>query len=902
MPSAPKTALLIDGNALIHRVWHVLPPMHDPQGRLVNAVYGVTSILLKLLPSLHPDYFVVCWDTPEPTYRHTAAPEYKAQRAEQPQEFYDQIPLTQHMVELLGGKNCELPGYEADDLLATLAKTFERQGIAVQILTSDRDIWQMISPGISVISFVKGVTETMVYDEQKLKEVTGLTPAQIVDYKAMRGDSSDNLKGIPGIGEKTATELLLAFGDLEGVLSAAKDPGSQMTASVRKKLLDGERAARETYPLVQLQTTAPISEAIEDWERSPIEVETVKTGLREFGFKSLAERLGGKPTEKKTPKKPSHEASSSSVQASPVLSPMVSPVDFHWVKVADASQALALVKDFLGKPFVLREVVAEQGSLLGETAGLVVLSQKTVSFFPQSVLLDMQVKTAMRQLMEDPQSAKIGHGIKACIHWVKQTFGCEMAGIAFDTEIAAYLLAAGEGRTDLASLAAAYFQKTVREGVDGHMDAAECIALLHPKLEEGLKREGVISVFERFELPLIPVLAKMEARGILIDRPYFKNIDVDFREMKERLEKEMREMVQEEFNPASTQQLAHILFEVLKLPMKGIKRGKTGLSTAASELEKLEGKHPIIEKIGDYREVAKLLSTYVETLPLQTDAEGRVHTTYDQAVAATGRLSSRDPNLQNIPIRTEAGRKIRRGFIASDGMVLLSCDYSQIQLRIVAALAKDEKMLAAFRKNLDIHTATAAEIWGVPMEEVTRDQRAAAKTVNFGVLYGQGPNALAKQAGISFTEAKEFIQQYFTLYSGVREYLDAVKAMAHEKKYVETLFGRKRPISDIDSHLPFIRAAAERMAMNMPIQGTEADIMKLALIEVAQALPDISANASLLLQVHDEMVLEVPEDEASEVAMRVMRLMEGVADIGCPILAEAKFGKNWEDMTKIKLR
>lgn len=895
MSSLKKTALLIDGNALIHRVWHVLPPMHDPKGRLVNAVYGVTSILMKLLPSTHPDYLVVCWDTPEPTYRHVAQPEYKAQRAEQPQEFYDQIPMTQEIVVAMGGKNCELPGYEADDLLATLAKQFESQGLDVTILTSDRDIWQLISPHIKVMSFKKGVTDTIVYDEALLKETTGLTPSQIVDYKAMRGDASDNLKGIPGIGEKTATELLLKFSHLEGVLNAAKDEDSDMTDSVRRKLLEGEQAARETYPLVQLQLDAPISKQIEDWKRETVHQERVKETLLAFGFQSLARRLGAAEDTVKTKKASKTKETSEHKEKVSVVSFSGS---LQHIVIDRAKQAVDVLAELEGKTIVLREVLADQGSLLGDNSGMVMATKEKAYFFSSTIVREEVVHRAMGVLLADLGTQKIGHTIKSFIHWAKR-LGWSVDGIVFDTEIAAYLLAAGEGGTDIPSLAAARFGKSIGEGVQGALDEAEVIVGLADVLKDELQAQHLEGIFDRFELPLISILAQMEERGILIDRSYLLELQKEFRGMKEQLEKDMRAMVQEDFNPASTQQLAHILFEVLKLPTKGIKKGKTGLSTAASELEKLEGLHPIIEKISEYREVAKLLSTYVETLPDQGDAEGRIHTTYDQAVAATGRLSSRDPNLQNIPIRTEAGRKIRRGFIASPGKVLLSCDYSQIQLRIVAAMAKDEKMLVAFRKNLDIHTATAAEIWGIPMEEVTKQQRSAAKTINFGVLYGQGPNALAKQAGISFAEAKEFIQQYFTVYSGVREYLDTIKALAHAQKYVETLFGRKRPMTDIDSPLPFIRAAAERMAMNMPIQGTEADIMKLALIAVAKALPQISANSFVLLQVHDELVLEVPEEQVVEVASRVTELMEGVADIGCPIVAEAKYGPNWEDMKRI---
>ncbi|MCC7357463.1 DNA polymerase I [Candidatus Uhrbacteria bacterium] len=884
MSSPKKIALLIDGNALIHRVWHTLPPMHDPKGRLVNAVYGFSSILMKLLPTVHPDYFVVCWDTPEPTYRHVNQPNYKAQRIEQPQEFYDQIPMTQEIIIAMGGKNCELPGYEADDLLATLAKNFESQQLDVTILTSDRDIWQLISPNVKVMSFKKGVTDTIIYNEASLKEITGLTPSQIVDFKAMRGDASDNLKGIPGIGEKTATELLLQFSDLEGVLRAAKDQNSVMKDSVRRKLLDGERAARETYPLVLLQIHAPISKELQDWKREDVDQERVKETLLRYGFQSLAARLGKVETNEKVHKKQLLKKEDT----------------FHRIIVTDVDQALDLIALVQQRQVVLREVFSDQSSLLQENSGMIFAFGNTAVFLSLTVLNDVHVSLAVRELLSDPMIPKIGHTIKSFLHWAKR-FDWEVRGIAFDTEIAVYLLSAGEGGTDISSLAASRFGTLIGEGLQGCFDEVEMIFRLFSILRDELREQHIESIFERFELPLIPILMQMEERGILVDHAYLLSLQNEFRMMKHALEKAMHEMVEEDFNPSSTQQLAHILFDVLQLPTKGIKKGKTGLSTAASELEKLEGMHPIIEKILEYREVSKLLSTYVETLPGQCDAEGRVHTTYDQTVAATGRLSSRDPNLQNIPIRTEAGRKIRRSFIASPGMVLLSCDYSQIQLRIVAAMANDEKMLRAFQNNLDIHTATAAEIWGIPMEEVTREQRSAAKTINFGVLYGQGANGLAKQAGISFTEAKDFIQRYFSVYSGVREYLDQTKVFVHEQKFVKTLFGRKRIITEIDSPLPFVRAAAERMAMNMPIQGTEADIMKLALIAVARALPVISERSFLLLQVHDELVLEVPKKEVVQVAKRVMEIMEGVAVIGCPIVVEAKFGENWEDMEKIVL-
>jgi len=901
-----KTALLIDGNAMIHRVWHVLPPMHDPKGRLVNAAYGFTSILMRLLPSRHPDYLVVCWDRKEATYRHEAAPEYKAQREEQPQEFYDQIPMTQELVEVFGGHNSDLKGYEADDLLATLALRMQQQGIEVSILTSDRDMWQMIRPGISVVAFQKGVTETIVYDEAMVLEKTGLRPDQIADYKAMRGDSSDNLKGIPGVGEKTATELLQQFGNLDAILAAAHDEMSAISPAVRKKLIAGEEAARSTYPLVTLMMDAPIEKDAEHWKRAETDPAKAEAMLLAYGFKSLAVRLGVKAKDKINPKKeePANLFSGSEeMKVAKEVDVVLAKKSLGFgerIKVENDAQARKELADFFGKEVVIRSVVIDQASLLAENTGLVLGMRTKSVFIPSSLLKHKSVEPIMRELLADSKTAKLGHDLKTVMHWALGR-DWKIEGIAFDVEIVAYLLAAGEGGTDLPSLAAARLGLNFSDGDQRVFEEAEAILGLTDELRREMADMGIVSVFERFELPLIPVLVEMEAWGILIDRPYFQSLNEDFRKEKEKLEKEMRVLAGEDFNPGSSQQLAHILFEVLKLPVKGIKRGKTGLSTAAPELEKLEGTHPIIEKISAFREVAKLLSTYVEVMPLLADKDGRVHTTFKQTIAATGRLSSIDPNLQNIPIRTELGRKIRRGFIAKPGFVLLSCDYSQIELRVIAALAKDKRMLEAFEQGLDIHTATAAAIWHVSLDEVTKDQRRAAKAINFGIIYGQGPHGLAKTAGISFEDAKNFIQEYFNVYSGIRDYLEETKVLARERGYVETLFGRRRPIPEINSPLHQLRAAAERMAINMPVQGTATgDLVKLALIEIAKKLPDISPKTRMLLQVHDEVVLEVPEAEVKKVAKAVRDIMENVEKIGCPIVADAKVGKNWEEMERIK--
>ncbi|MEK7656069.1 MAG: DNA polymerase I [Patescibacteria group bacterium] len=884
--SVKKTALIIDANALIHRAWHALPPLTAPDGRVVNAVYGFTSVLLKILASEHPDYLAVCWDTPEPTFRHKAKPEYKAQRERQPDEFYAQIPLVKEVVTAFGGTNVEAPGFEADDLLATFAARLSKQGAEVTLLTSDRDVWQVIGPHIRVLAFKKGVSETISYDEKTLKEETGLSPDQIADFKAMRGDPSDNLKGVSGIGEKTATDLLVAYHDLDGIFRAAHDPKSQLSPSVRQKLVDGEKEGRETLPLVRLVYDVPVKLKDEDVARRIVDEGELRKVLTAFGFKTLLARaLGG---DEKTGKDAGAE------RENPAPTKMRS--NNSTSVVTDVGEFAAEARK--EKSLILRPVEVTQSSLFSEVPALALGSNKLSLVLTTGQLKEKKTYDEIASLLADSSIEKVGHNLKAAFHWAAQN-GFEIQGETFDVEVASLLSSGGEGRHDLLSLAAARVDILLSESENRPIQELDAIRSLSTILREDLETKKINDFFLRFEAPLIPILARMEEYGILIDREYFKKLTEDFRKERARLEKEMEKLAGESFNPASPQQLAHVLFDTLKIPTKGIKRGKTGISTAATELDKLEGAHPIIEKISEFREVAKLLSTYVEALPALADKDGRVHTTYNQIGAATGRMSSQNPNMQNIPIRTELGKKIRRGFIAAKGYKLLSCDYSQIELRVVAALAKDQKMIEAFQKGLDIHTATAAAIWNVPLEEVTKEQRRSAKAINFGIIYGQGPQGLSKSADISFEEAKRFIDEYFHVYSGIHEYIEQTKTLAHARGYVETLFGRRRAISDINSPMQQIRSAAERMAINMPVQGTSADVLKLAMIEISKQLSKISAQTRLLLQVHDELVFEVPEKEVALVAKAMVEIMQTVEKIGVPLVVDAKEGKNWEEMVLV---
>lgn len=886
-----KKALVIDANALIHRAWHALPPMTAPDGKLVNAVYGFTAILIKILASERPDVLAVCWDTEAPTFRHEQLETYKATRVKQDQAFYDQFADVKEVVEVLGGTNLELDGYEADDLLGTLAVKLEKDGFKVLLLTGDKDAWQLISEDVNVVAFKKGVSETVVYTPESFEEIAGLRPDQVVDFKAVRGDSSDNIPGIKGIGEKTMVELLRKYDNLKGIFKAAKDENSDIKPGVRKKLLEGEDIAMETLPIVRIVTNAPIKVKVRDLLRRKVDQDEVVALFARFGFRSLIARLFGKTEDRTTspvPRPTSGKRKTKYEIRNTIEHREIKSVDdFEKFLVETRHGASAL---YIYLPEVLQE------SLFEDLPQVVIGSNEETVTVAKAVMDDKQAKKILKDVLEDGGIKKVGHGLKEVWHWA-DALGMELKGMDFDTEIAAYLLAAGERGHDLKSVAAMKLQKVLDPAK--HSDALDAIRELSIRLKDELETQKLMSVMDRFEMPLIAILGAMEEAGIMVDVKYFKKLADEMRKEKQSLEKKMQEIAGEEFNPLSPKQLGHILFEVLEIPSQGIKRGKTGISTAASELEKLHGQHEIIEMIEDYREMAKLLSTYVEAIPELADDEGRVHTTFNQAVTATGRLSSSDPNLQNIPIRTELGRRVRKGFIAKKGYKLLACDYSQIELRIAAALAKDEAMLEAFRKGEDIHTATAAKIWDLELKDVSKDQRRVAKAINFGLLFGQGPQGLSRVADISFNEAREFIAKYFAAFSGIREYMTVSKVLAKKQGYIETLFGRKRPLPEINSPLQMVRAQAERMAINMPIQGTEADLIKLAMIAVARELPKVSKNARMLLQVHDELVLEVPEKEVKKVARVVVEAMQNVEKIGCPIVVDAKAGGNWEEMEPI---
>lgn len=892
MSSSRPTLYIFDANAMLHRAWHALPPLTNPEGQVVNAVYGVVRFALRLIQDRAPDACIACWDTKAPTFRHEAYKEYKAQREKQPDELYAQIPLLQEGLATFGIPSISLDGFEADDLIGTIAMRAVREGWQVMVVTGDRDALQLIGPHVSVLTFKKGVTDTLTYDEAELQKEYGLTPEQFIEYKAMRGDPSDNIPGIKGIGEKGAKDLLQRFGTLKQIFAAAHDDASDLTPSTRTKILAGEEGIDATLALVRIHLNAPI-----DWkpEKQKLVVDTeARAFFTRMGFKTLA---------KESDKGDASHGAAKIVDTAPVSSKKTKTTSkadhVVWTIHTKSKELVKALADWCDAEEIIIYIHHAEGSLFAQQLQDIVLIRNQEGIcFPDTLLEDAQVKKNLKDVLLSAKS-RVSHDAK------DQRKKLASKGIVidewqFDTMLAAYLLLAGDRAYDLPSLAVRY--KIEPAVIQTATEAGNVLHALVPCLRKELEKERLQTILATYELPLIPVLARMEEHGILVDVPYLRSLATELQHDKKTLEEKMEKSVGKSFNPASPAQLSEVLFEVLKLPTKGVKKGKSGgYSTAANELEKLRGLHPLIELIENHRELAKMLSTYVETLPDLADAQSRIHTTYNQAIAATGRLSSTDPNLQNIPIRTELGRRIRRAFTASPGYTLLSCDYSQIELRLVAAIAHDEKMLEAFREGKDIHTATASSIWNIPLSEVTKEQRSIAKAINFGIIFGQGPQGLSQVAGISYAEAKQFIATYFEVYKGVQEYMTQTKALAHAQGYVETLSGRRRYLPDLASHMHQLRAQAERMAINMPIQGTDADLMKRAMIEAHRILPLLSPRARLLLQVHDELVLEVPDEEVETLARTLKELMESVEKFGVPLLVEAKAGKNWAEMERLKI-
>ncbi|MFZ2681728.1 MAG: DNA polymerase I [Patescibacteria group bacterium] len=878
MESHDKTFIILDGNALLHRAWHAIPPLTTKDGLVVNAAYGFTNVVEKMLQTYKPDYMAVAWDLPGGTFRHEEYAPYKATREKKADELYAQIPIIQEILAAYGLPSFSVKGFEADDILGTVARLNEEHGgIETLIVTGDLDSLQLVSDKTKVVFFVKGLSEVKIYDAAAIHERYGLSPLQLIDLKTLLGDTSDNLPGVAGIGAKSASELLQTYGTLEKLLEAMQ--AGTLPDKYAKKLKDQEKTIELMRHLVTIVKDVPLKEFdLEQTVTSSPDVEKLLGLFKTYEFKQLIKKYEGKL---------SGEG-------------VVAEVPVKQIKTTKLKGATSLTEvsslQALDAHMLMFWVEVKATDLFGGGIARILVSDGTkvyVKSEPQTEDLQAAVEFVMTA------KVVVMHDSKAILHALAQAevdFSAVFAGSeVVDTMLAAYLIASSVRDFGFNEVVADHLNLTVTE-TSSAVELMSALAQLADKLVTRLQTDGMAALYRDIEVPLVPVLFGMERAGIAVDKRKLEQLSQDFATTLEALTKKIYKLAGKEFNINSPAQLAEILFTTLGLPTKGIKKTKSGYSTAAPELEKLAETSPIIAMIEEYREVAKLKSTYADSLPLLVAADGRIHTTFSQVVAATGRLSSANPNVQNIPIRSELGLEIRKAFIADKGRVLLSADYSQIELRLAAHIAHDESFITAFKSGTDIHRLTAAEVWEVAEDAVTKQQRAAAKAINFSILYGVGARSLGRATGLSFADAKQFIAKYFEAHPAILQYMDAMKLKARTDGFVETLFGRRRYLPDAQSGMPQLVAGAERMAVNMPIQGTQADILKIAMIRIADWLKTSKLEAKMLLQVHDELVFEVLESEVEELAKKVQELMAAVIDLSVPLVVDVGSAKRWGEI------
>ncbi len=889
MKKAKKKFVIIDGNAIIHRAYHALPPLTARDGTMVNAVFGFTSMLLKVLNDVKPEYLALSFDVAGGTFRDEVYEDYKATRVKADDELYNQIPLVHKMVEAFDIPIYTKEGYEADDVIGTLVKKMEKEkgGIENIVVTGDMDILQLVDKKTKVFGLRKGMSDIVMYGEGEVKEKYGFGPERVVDYKALRGDPSDNIPGVKGIGEKTAKQLIGSIGGVKEIYKDLKAKKSkireQFKSGVVTKLEQGEKDAMMSQELATIVCNVPgVKFKLEDCAVHEFDVKKLTDLFRKFEFYSLVKRLPGNKEAQKIEKKTNQLIN---IENEKGVGRLIKQIDktkvFVCKEVLSGKEAFS---DFLGLVFVVGD---------------------------QSYFVEPKIsKKLVKQVFTNKEYKLIGHNLKQLVKVVSLQ-GVEVQNKLFDIMIASYLLNSSTKAHDSKSIVLRELGEELPSGSDqGSLFGSdpellaremELIQQVQKKQEKKMADLDDKGLFEKVEMNLIPVLAEMELNGVAVDVKMLNKLSKEVAQAIDRVVKKIWKQAGQEFNVASSVQLREILFTKLDLPTEGIKKGKTGYSTSASELEKLRDIHPIISMIEEHRELAKLQNTYVDVLPKLVDKKTkRIHANFNQAVTTTGRLSSSDPNLQNIPIRSEIGKEIRRAFIAEPGHTLVAADYSQIELRIVASLAKDKKMLEVFKKKEDIHKATAAIINGVPLDKVTKEMRYAAKEVNFGVLYGMGAYGLSWRTKITKWQAKEFIEKYFEQFDGVKKYIDQTVKFAKKEGYVETLFGRRRYVPELRSSNFQLRAAGERMAINMPIQGTAADLMKMAMIQVRNEIrklkPAEQKQIRMTLQVHDEIVVEVKNGLEKKVSNLVKQAMENVVKLRVPVETHVSIGKRWGDL------
>ncbi|BCG58507.1 DNA polymerase I [Paenibacillus sp. URB8-2] len=877
--------ILIDGNNVIYRAFFAMPPLTNTAGQQTNAVYGFTTMLLRLIEEHKPSHLIVAFDAGKITFRHEGYQEYKGGRQKTPPELSEQFPLLKDLLRDLGVPQFEIENYEADDIIGSISRQADEAGRQVMIVSGDKDMLQLASEHTTIALIRKGVTDIELYGPEQIREKYDLTPQQIIDLKGLMGDASDNIPGVPGVGEKTALKLLHQFGSVESVIAGT----GELKGKMKEKLEAHANDAVMSKKLATIYREVPLTHSWEDMAFHGLKSDTAGPALAKLEFKSLLERLslsGSAPV--------SEESSSEAVDLDIVIA--------GEADLEEVAAALPEVK-------ALHVETNGENPHRTEVIGLA-LSTPARHYFVPFELLKSGGAEGLRGWLADEHAPKNGydlHRADLALHWQ----GISFAGAAHDVQLAAYLLDPTEANQNLSDLVAKYglprlapdeevFGKGAKYKVPeldilGAHVAAKSAAVLDlvPKQERDLSDTAMSGLFHDLEMPLSRILADMEKQGICVNTDGLRELGREFESTISGLVEQIYEIAGTEFNLNSTKQLGEILFDKLGLPV--IKKTKTGYSTDAEVLEKLEPYHEIVQNILQYRTLAKLQSTYVEGLLKEiAPSTGKVHTFYRQTIAATGRLSSQFPNLQNIPIRLEEGRKIRKVFVPSEpGWSILAADYSQIELRVLAHISNDTRLKEAFLHDMDIHTKTAMDVFGVPAEAVDGNMRRSAKAVNFGIVYGISDYGLSQNLNITRKEAGRFIEQYFEVFQGVRRYMDEIVREARKAGYVTTLLERRRYLPEINASNFNLRSFAERTAMNTPIQGTAADIIKLAMIHMDRALFERKLKSRMLLQVHDELVFEVPEDELETMKKLVPEVMEGALKLSVPLKAEVSYGSNW---------
>jgi DNA polymerase-1 len=857
MSETKKKVLLIDAMNIIFRAYYafIQNPLRNSKGENTSALYGFTNMVLKLLNEEKPDYVVVVFDSPTPTFRKKLYPQYKANREKPPVELVSQIPKVKHLCDILALPHIEQAGLEADDCIATIADEAKKRGLDVRIASSDKDLYQLIDENTHLITTKKGITNVIEVDESGVIEKFGIKPEQVGDYLSLVGDKSDNVPGVKGVGEKTAENLIKTYGSLDAILGKID---SIEPKTVAKKITDDIDNLNLSRKLVTLKFDIPIRDKLDEFKQGDInETEMVKF-LQEMEFTSLIDKFV----------KPKEEIQKE-------------------YEVISSKEAVEKIKEGNWAVDIEGNIIAFHGE---EKCYIIRLDNNGIS------------NNLLKNIIESEAHIS-GHGIKRLYNRFENLTDYSKK-FDIDTEIGSYLITPEGASYRLEDVFFKEYGERLSTGTSAEMglfeeeksimnriaERAEAVFKLTDKMRRELEVTGLIGILKDIEMPLTPVLVKMEKCGILIDTELLHRLSEDVQKKLNELEENIYSLVGERFTITSPKQLSQILFEKLKLPTK--RKTKTGYSTDSEVLQALSGVHPVIELIIEHRTLAKLKSTYIDALPTNINPKtGRVHTTFLQTSTATGRLSSRDPNLQNIPIRTDLGSDIRRAFIAPTGRLLISSDYSQIELRILAHMSGDENLIGAFKRGEDIHTATAKEIF--PGKEITPELRRRAKAVNFGLIYGKTPHGLSQELGITHEEAGEYINRYFERYPAVKQFMETLKKSAYEKGYAETMFGRRRYMPELKSENATIRSSAERAALNMPIQGTAADILKLAMIEIERVLSERGGDAQMLLTIHDELLFEVDKKVVEEVAEIIKSNMEDVIELEVPVLSAVNWGDNW---------